>query len=256
MREDGSEVSRARSKGARTFTSARWTRGMRARARRGGARGRSRSRRRCDSRRSPRGDVVFLLRRGTRGRTCLEMRRLVSFAAGAARAERAMQAMVAMDVPGVFLAERGGGMPARTATAVPLGTADIVSRDLISAGSALRFLRRPDPSRGREARPASPRARRLTPPPRSPWRSPSSAASGSSGGCSPRAPSPPSIASSSPSAKAWCAQHPDPTRPDVARETCQIGILLAPHAPSIPRPLTRPLPPPLPPSPPASSPAR
>ena len=98
---------------------------MRARARRGGARGRSRSCRRCDSPRYLGRDVVFLVGRGTRGRTCLEMRRLVSFAAGAAKAERAMEAMVAMDVPGVVLAERGVGM--RLTASVPLGRADIVS---------------------------------------------------------------------------------------------------------------------------------
>ena len=56
---------------------------------------------------------------------CLELRRLVSFAAGAAKAERAMEAMVAMDVPGVVLAERGVGM--RLTASVPLGRADIVS---------------------------------------------------------------------------------------------------------------------------------
>ena len=249
-------MSRARSKRARTFTSARWTRGMRARARRGGARGRSRSRRRCDSRRSPRGDVVFLVGRGTRGRTCLEMRRLVSFAAGAARAERAMQAMVATDVPGVFLAERGGGMPARTATGATWHGGYRIPRSHQRGKRAPVSLTSRSKHRTRGASRLAPRASPHTTSRAHHGAHHRALRRGVPGGAHrwhpPHRRLPQVRRQQRPGALS--ALRPDPTRRRARNVPNQ--ILPAPHAPSIPRPLTRPLPPPLPPSPPASSPAR
>ena len=136
MRGNGSEVSRARAQ--------KWRERSRPRRRRGGCRARARGAARARSlavvspvRFAAASGRDELVGRGTRGRTCLEMRRWSGFAAGAAKAERAMEAMVAMDVPGVVLAERGVDQPHRLRATWQGGYR---IRDLISAGSALRFL--------------------------------------------------------------------------------------------------------------------